>query len=883
MMDGLRGWLKQLRALLHRGDVERELDAEIGFHLEMETSRLMREEGLAEAESRRRAVAAFGGERRWKEAVREARWVSVVDALLADVRYGLRSLRRNPGYAAAATLTLGLGIGATTAVFSVIESVLLRPLPYASPGELIVAGTADRGEAASAMPFALHAEYLAWSRSKETLESAGAYTMAGYRLTGGVEPMLADALVMDAGLLGTLGVSPWLGRGFSREHEVEGGPRVALLSHAHWRTNFGGDRGVVGRTVELNGEAFEVLGVLPEGFSFPPPMRRAEGWWTFEPAVYVPFGAIAEEIAYYPIFVVGRLAAGATGAQALGELSALAAAEAWRAAGAPERDVHIVGLQEAVVGPLRPALAAFLGAVALVLLIACVNLGALMLARLSARERELEVRTALGASRRRITRQLVTESGVVVVLGGAAGVVVATIGLLALVAAAPAGLPGVAEAGLNGRVMLFALVATAAAGVLVAILPALRAGAAGTGRAARGERGGVSARGTRRAHTVLVTGQVALAAALLIAAGLLIRSFGVLASVDPGFRGESLLTVDVASPHAERSDVLGYHAEVERRLATVPGVVAVSGVDRLPFGASSSRVPVHPGASAVPSGGASPVALNLTARPGYFEAMGIPLVEGRGFEAGERLDGPPSVVVSRSLAERLWPDGDAVGSRVTAFGTTLDVVGVAGDVRHFGPAVAPEPMIYFSHATDPVIRRSITVVVRTRSASATLAARVRSEVRAVDPSVAVSEVRSFSELRAGKVEGERFNALVVAVFGGLGLLLVAVGIYGVMAFAVQHRTREIGLRVALGATGGRVLAQFLGEAGRLVGVGLVVGLLAAMPIASLLQGMLYGIEPLDPAAFMGAAAAIALVGLLAAWLPARRAAGLDPLTALREE
>jgi putative ABC transport system permease protein len=422
-------------------------------------------------------------------------------------------------------------------------------------------------------------------------------------------------------------------------------------------------------------------------------------------------------------------------------------------------------------------------------------------------------------------------------------------------------------------------------GVLVGIGPALRAGGLAAGRLAGGVRGGVSERATRRAHGVLVVAEVALAAALLVGAGLLIRTFGVLAGIDPGFRDDHILTVEASVPsdrYAQRAEVLAWYGEIERRVGALPGVVSVSAVDRLPFGRSSSWIPVR--TSSDPADGApAPTALNLTARAGYFEAMGIPLIQGRLFDGRDSEEAQPAVIISHSLAEQLWPEGAALGQHVSAFGTDLEVVGVVGDVRHFGPAVEPEPMLYFTHATDPVLRRAMTIVVRTRALPQTVAPLVRAEIRAVDPLVPIAQARSFSALRADKVAGERFNALLVGAFGALALVLVAVGIYGVMAFAIVHRTREIGVRMALGASSANVLANVLGGAARLVVAGLALGLLAALPLSRLLRGLLFGIEPLDLVSFAIAAVVMMLVGMLAALLPARRAAGVEPLAALQQE
>jgi putative ABC transport system permease protein len=808
---------------------------------------------------------------------------ALLDDLGADARYALRALRRNPAYTAAAALTLGIGIGANTAVISVMDAVLLRPLPYATPDRLVLAGAFERGEPAPPAPSARYEEYLAWKEGSRTLAAIGAYTTAPFRVTGGHEPLRINALVIDAGLLDVLGVRPLLGAGFTPDLDADG-ERVVLLSHDHWQSNFGGDPAIVGGSIQLDGRPYEVRGVLPAGFDFPPAMRNADGWRSVEPAMYVSFRSIAAEIENYPHWVVGRLAETATAARAAAELTALRGP---LTLSDPEEfaewDVKVVGLQEAFVGPLRPVLLTFFGAVALVLLIAVVNLGALTLARLSARERELGLRLTLGAGRRRIARQLVTETMVLAALGGIAGVAIAAFGLRALLGAAPPDLPAVADASLNLRVLVLTCVVTVAAGVLAAVLPLLSARGAAVGQVSGGTRGGTSELTTCRTHGVLVVSEVALAATLLVGAGLLIRSFGTLIGIDAGFRQDRILTVEASVPsdrYPQREQILAYYDEIERRVASLPGVLSVSSVDRLPFGLSWSRTPVQLGPDRAET---DPRALNLTARAGYFEVMEIPLIQGRGFDERDAIGTQPTVIVSRSLAERVWPNGDAIGQHVRAMGESLEVVGVVGDVRHFGPAVEPEPMLYFAHANDPIVRRTMTLVVRTQSAPEALGALVRAEIRSVDASVPISEPRAFSALRAGKVASERFNAVLVAVFGALALSLVAVGIYGVMAFAIVHRTREIGVRMALGASKVRVLRRVLADAARLVALGLTIGLLAAVPLTGLIRSLLFGIEPLDPVTFTTAAAVMALVGLFAALLPARRAASIDPLAALRED
>ena len=889
----IRPGIRRLLRLPIRGKdlAEQDLDEEIRLHLEMRAEQLERQ-GLSPEAARHEAVRRFGPADEARRTLRDAamrrddrvRTRERMEALWQDLRFGVRQLLRSPGFALAAILTIALGIGANTAVFSVVDAVLLRPLPYEHPGDLASLGLRNVAEGPALTP-GTYPIYEGWGKESQSFERLASYTHTVHNVAGGPEPARVWAVAATSSLLQVLGVQPHIGRNFSSDADQPGGPREVLLSYSFWQSSFGGDPTLIGRTVELSGAPSEVIGVLPRGFEFPPPMRAGD---SAPPRadVWVPVGTVPDLRERGGFSVLGRLRPGVTIEQARAEMSALTNEIQGNGARGEVR-VGVEGLHEQVVGPIRPALLAFLGAVGLVLLIACMNVGSLLLARLTTRDREVALRTSLGAGRGRITRQLLTESMVLALVGGALGVLLAWVGLQLLVASAPAEIPRLDEVTLSGRALAFTLAVSVGAGLLFGLLPALRATRVDLRSAlSGGGRGGTAERSTRRIHSGLIVAEVLLAVALLTGAGLLIRSFGELSRVDLGLNTENLLTLELLLPpdrYPERGDVLRFYGELESRLAALPGVESVGMIDRLPLGDYSSRIPFEIVGRAGLSREETPMALNTAIRSGYFRTLGIPVLRGRSIGEQDAEETPPAVVVSRSLAERFWPEGDPVGNRIQAFGQEREIVGVVGDVRHHAPGVAPEPMIYFPQAQDIATRRLMTVAIRTSSNPEHVIGAARSEIRRMDPQLPISKLQTFDQLRSERTASERFNALLVGAFAAVALALAALGIYGVMSFAVAARTREIGVRMALGASQGMVLRDIVRGALVTVGIGAALGILVAMPLMQLIRGLLFGVEPEDPFTVAAVATLLIGVGLLAAWIPARKAAHVDPVRALRYE
>ncbi|MBX6366040.1 MAG: ABC transporter permease, partial [Gemmatimonadetes bacterium] len=636
---------ERLRALVFRSREERELEEEVAFHLEREAARNVRD-GMSPEEARRRALLAFGGAERTKEAVRDARGTRGIEEFARDLRHALRQLGRNRGFTAVAVLTLGLGIGASTAVFSVVDVALLRPLPFREPARLVAVGSSPPG-GDGGISVARWPAYQEWTESP-AFESMGAYMFTFLMVSGGSEPVLTEALGISASLLPTLGVRPVLGRGFTPEDDRPGGPPRVMLDYGLWQRVFGGDPTIVGRTIRVGGAPHEVVGVLPAGFAFPPALHVQNEWMTWRTGVYVNVGTIGGLNEEPKFLVIGRLAPGVTPEAAAAELSTRLAGQAERGLVAQGTSARVESLREQIVAPLRPELLAFLVAVGVVLLVACVNIAALLLARLAAREQELAVRAALGAGRGRIVRQLLTESLVLAAGGGVVGALFAWAGLKALLAAAPAELPRIHEAGVDPRMLAFALGLSLLTGLLCGLAPALRAGRADLRGALASGRGLAGERGTRRAHGVLVALEVGLAVTLLVGGGLLLRSLRELLRVDLGFEARRLLTLDVMLPpdrYPERLDAARFLDEARRRLGALRGVQGVGAIDRLPLGPSFSRTAVWILGRPRPRPGEGPVALNATVAAGYFDAIRIPVVEGRGFNARDGADAPGVVVI----------------------------------------------------------------------------------------------------------------------------------------------------------------------------------------------------------------------------------------------
>jgi len=799
-------------------------------------------------------------------------------------RQALASLRRSPGFAGLTALTLGVGIGATTAIFSVFDAVLLRPLPYPDSEELVVLRVA-MGE----REIDNHSEPEFWDLSSgvSALNAVAAYRREELILGTGADPVRVPVVRSTSALLPLLGTPPELGRVFDEDEDVPGSEPVVVLSHGSWTRLFGADRAVIGRSVTLEDRAHTVIGVMPEGFAFPTP--DVEAW--------IPFGLNrAEPWARnnHYLRVVARLADGRDLAAATAELDALGARST---AEFPDfysnsMTFRAYSLRERTVGDVRPALLLLFGAVAGVLLIASVNAAGLFLARGARRLDEVAVRTALGAGRLRVATQLLAESLFVAGLAGILGVVLARLGVTALVRLAPPGLPRLAEIGVDGRVLGFGLAAALACGLLFGLAPAAQAWRTDVrSLLASGGRGGIGQRRGSRARRTLVVTQLALATTLALGTMLLLRSFAELRNVELGFEPEGVLAVPLAPANgtvAQDAAAVAFYRGLEERVAALPGVSSVGSALRIPLADGHDNFSIKlEGAESVSVGEAPSPGIQWVT-PGFFDALGIAVLRGRSFEASDDESGPLVAIVSESLAQDLWPGQEALGQRLRMFvdgQPWMEVVGVVDDIRHLGVHEPVSRMLYIPHAQGyrSAYYSSNRMVVFVRAAEPTdLAAPVRAVVREESPATPVGFVRTMSDVAATGLARERFTLSLLALFAVLALALAAVGVYGVVAQSVATRTREFGLRMAVGAPADRVAMEVVRDGLVLALVGVIAGLMGGVTLSWLVRAALFGVGPLDPWALLGTVPVVVAVALLATLVPARRAARVDPMHALRE-
>jgi predicted permease len=804
-----------------------------------------------------------------------------METLLRDLRHGARALRASPAFALAAVLTLALGMGATTAIFSVVEQVLLRPLPFHDPGRLVVIRQQPpSGGHVLEWSHPDYADLRAQTRSFEDL-AVVPYTVA--RLVwGGSDPAPARAAMVSANLFPLLGVKPALGRAFLPEEDRRAAEKVVLLGDGVWRTRFGGDPAVVGRVVTLNAQGYRVVGVLPAGFEYP---AGSDVWVSVVAAV----DSFAEARQVGFLDVIGRLRPGVTPAAATAD--AQAALDRLVKLYRPPNlsaTVTLTPLADDLLGETRPALLVLLAAAALVLLIACANVANLLLARGASRRSEIELRAALGASRGRLVRQLLAESLILAAAGAALGVGVGLAGLDGLMALVPPDLPRIAGAGLDPRVLVFAAGLTLVCAAVFGLLPALRV----SGPAAGGTPGSAGPRvvsGAGRLARGLVVGQIALAALVLVGAGLLIRSLTRLQEVDLGFDRERTLSVELflpETPYGDPARAQAFYDELIARAEALPGVTRAGGVLVRPLqGPDGFDYPFTIEGRAAEEQATYPLLNYEGVTPGYLAASGIPLLAGRAFTADDDAGAPGVVIVSRSLARRFWPGEDVVGKRIkwgapTSEAPWLTIVGIAGDARYRGLR-EPTLDVYVPYRQSPWGLNHL--VVRSAGDPAALAAALSREARAIDPAAQTLDAATARDLVDGALRRPRFNALLLGLFAATALALAAVGIYGVTSYAAARRTREMGIRMALGAAPRDVRRLMIGQALGAGVAGIAIGLAAALAATRALQGMLFEVRPADPLTFAVVPLFLALVAALAGWVPARRAAALAPTAALRAE
>jgi len=858
--------------------MESEMDEELRFHIEAYAEDLIRS-GVPREEAMRRARIEFGGIERAKEECRDARGVNIIETVVQDLRYGLRMLRKNPAFTAVAVLTLALGIGANTAMFTVVNSVLLRPLPFENSGQLFEVRTTVR-QFTHAIPVS-EFDFLQWAGEANSLDLA-AVTGANFTLTGRSEPLLLSTARVSSTLFSVLGVQPALGRSFLPDEDQSGRALVVILSHALWIREFGGDLHIIGKTLEVNQQPYTVVGVMPAGLSYP---AWADLW------VPIALQAKADERGNHFLGTIGRLRPGKSRAEAEAELSTIEHRLAREYPNSnPGTGVRLIQLEEWTVGNVRLPLLVFMGAVGLVLLIACGDVAHLALARAIARQKEMGIRVALGAVRSRLVRQTLTESLLLALLGGGAGLLLANWGVKGLVILIPPGyLPAAKPVIMNEAVFAFTLTASLFTTLVFGLAPALAAAAVDINKSLKeGDSRDRSANSHHWGRT-LVTGEVALAFVLLIGAGLLIRSFQRLREVPLGFQASHLLTatVSLSQPkYALPSQVLAFFQQALDSTSALPGVRMAAIANSIPVGGWEEDGPFQiEGRPWGPAGG--PAAIFNVVSENYLNVLEIPILRGRGFDSADSALSRPVIVISESMARRFWSDENPVGARlsfeVIGGGKPLwrEVIGVTADSRHFGPAQPPALEIYVPFDQMPQPRMGF--VLRTSGDPQGAAAGLRSVMSHIDPNQPIYGIKSMEQLLSDSLGRQRFQTRLLAIFAGIAIIMALAGIYGVVSYTTRKRTREIGIRIALGASSGEVVGMMLGWTGRSLTLGLVLGGAAALALSRFLRSLLYEVSPSDATTLFTVALMMSALALVASYLPARHAAKVDPMIALRDE
>src|SRR5262245_57375677 len=900
----LKHWLYtaplRLRSLFRRRQVEQELDEEFRYHIERQIEELI-SKGMTEEEAHYAALRAMGGVERRKEECRDMRRVGLIEDLMQDVRYSLRTLRKTPGFTAVAALTLALGIGANTAIFSVVNAVLLRSLPYRYPDRLVMLRYNYPDEIKGFDPPAVYkvADFMEWREQAKAFEQIAAYQPYTADLTGNGEPERLASAYVSANLFGALGIAPALGRAFTQAEETVCGAPVVILSDSLWRRRYGGDPHVIGQALRVGGQSRTVVGIMPYGFRFP---GESDLWLPLELQ-----RICRKEFSIQN--VIARLKPGVTAEAARADLSGILERKRHTSPREyPDKQVMVFGLSEWLVGNVRLALLILFGAVAFVLLIACANVANLLLARSAARQKEMAIRAAIGAHARRLVQQLLTESLLLSLAGGVAGLLVAIWGVKLLVALSPPGLPRIDESGpsslLDGRVLGFTCMVVVLVGLIAGIFPALQASKIGDNKTlkAQSKRGSGTRSGRNnglRVLPALMIIELALALVLLAGAGLMIKSFARLLAVPKGFNPDGLLTLDIRLSDAKyrfgSPQRIAYLQEALARVQALPGVHSASLTGFLPLtGPNSSYSITHVIEGRPPFKlGNLPTFIVTHISPDYFKTMGIEMRAGRPFTVQDGGEAPRVAIINETMARYFLPNENPIGHRLVMEDPPSTIVGVVSDTRHFGLDQKVQHEVYLPYPPDSDWRRStdwkMSLVVRADTAQnsstalSTLAGAIRNQVRAIEPNEPVNQVITMDERLSNSVAQRRFQMLLLGVFAALALVIATVGIYGVITYAVSQRTYEIGIRMALGAQARDVLRMVIWRGVSLALIGVALGLAAALALTRVMKNLLFEVSATDPGTF--ALIALLLVGaaMIASYIPARRATKVDPLQALRHE
>jgi predicted permease len=876
---------RRVHSLLYRSHADAELQREVEIHIQQLTNEAIAA-GMTEAEARALALREFGPLEQIKEKCRDTRRVNWIQDFLQDLRYGVRMLRQSPGFTAIALVTLALGIGANTAIFSIVDAVLLRSLPYRDPQQLVLMFDVpvDRPDALSAISYRDFTEYRAQNRVFSEMAGNAFHDLT---LTGAGEPAIVNTADVTPEIFSLLNATPLLGRTLLPEDGKPGAAPVAVLSESLWRSTFNSSPALVGQSIALDMRSFTVVGILPASFRYPEGAPPQDVWISVmqDPL----FGPLTSKPGVRLVAGIGRLKPGVSLTEAQAEMNTLGARLAKEF---PAEDsgltIRVQPYREAVVGNLKPALLILLSAVGLLLLIACANIANLLLSRATSRGKEIALRLALGASRARIVRQLLTESALLGLLGGIAGVLLAVGSVEGLHPFLPSEVIQISSIHVGGPVLMFALLLSLAAALVFGLAPALLATPSNlqTNLKEGGERTGQ--RSGQRARSILGVAEIALAMVLLVTGGLLIRSFALVTSVNPGFDPDNVIQGEVSLPQFQYSTPQQWTAfskDLLARLQAQPGLqdsalAAPLPMDRqgqaaFPFSIVGNP-PLPPGKSTT--------ADYTTASPGYFHVMRIPLLRGRFFSEQDSQSTPNVAIVSEALAQRYFENRDPIG-RQMRFGfppnvnVSREIVGVVGDVRDVALSQKPGPMMYVPFAQAPLYGGE--VVVRSSLSASSVAAAIRQAVHSIDKDLPVTDVRSFPDALGQSISKERFRTFLLGSFSVLALVLAAVGIFGVISYSASQRTQEIGIRMALGAQPRDVLHLILGQGAKLALVGLGVGIVLALLLTRLMASLLYSVSATDPLTFGAAAIVLLGVAVTACYIPARRATRVDPVVALR--